>query len=480
MPMQNNNNPSRVLIVGFGCVGQALLPLLLREFSLSPEQIRLIAADAQGVDIANAYRVALDVVTLTRDNLTSTLTSAFTPGLNAGDWLINLSVDVSSIALIQWCKAHGVLYLDTCVEPWAGGYTSDANGDRLHDTTNFALRAQALRLHEDGAPTAVIAHGANPGLITHLANAGLQALAALRGITPGASSAATAAALGIKVIQIAERDTQWVADEVKPHATDDTFVNTWSVSGFLAEAQQCAETGWGTHERTLPVDGMRHRAGDAASIYLRRRGVDVRVKSWVPSVGEQTAYLIAHHEATSLAEHLSVRGVDDATPAYRPTVYYAYRPAPAASRAIERWKANGRREPAQKAFLRDTLTGGFDELGVLFVGDWGAYWYGSTLRLADARAIAPHNSATTLQVVAGMLGALRWMQRHPNAGVVEAEDMDSTEVLADAMPYLGDIGDVGGVLTDWTPCVGSSFQFEDFLVEDVPSKCEAWLEEAVS
>jgi len=36
---------------------------------------------------------------------------------------VNLSVEVSSVALVELCRELGALYLDTCVEPWPGGYT---------------------------------------------------------------------------------------------------------------------------------------------------------------------------------------------------------------------------------------------------------------------------------------------------------------------------------------------------------------------
>jgi homospermidine synthase len=38
--------------------------------------------------------------------------------LHEGDFLLNLSVNVSSIALIRFCWRHGALYLDTSIEPW--------------------------------------------------------------------------------------------------------------------------------------------------------------------------------------------------------------------------------------------------------------------------------------------------------------------------------------------------------------------------
>ncbi|MFP3741052.1 homospermidine synthase, partial [Burkholderia sp. SIMBA_019] len=50
-----------------------------------------------------------------------------------------------------------------------------------------------------------------------------------------------AQALGVKVIHIAEYDSQ-CADHLKETGE---FVNTWSVEGFIAEACQPAELGWG-------------------------------------------------------------------------------------------------------------------------------------------------------------------------------------------------------------------------------------------
>ena len=42
--------------------------------------------------------------------------------LKAGDFLFNASYDVSSLALIEYCSQRGILYLDACIEPWAGGH----------------------------------------------------------------------------------------------------------------------------------------------------------------------------------------------------------------------------------------------------------------------------------------------------------------------------------------------------------------------
>lgn len=434
---------SKILFVGFGSVGQAVAPLLVAHWNLAPYQVRAVAADNDGAAAAAELGIGYSVRPIVPGNLNEVLSRE----LGAGDLLINVSVDVSSIALIEWCQAHGVLYLDTCVEPWAGGYVVDAN--RSHaDTTNYALRETALALRGTGRPSAVVAHGANPGIISHLAKAGLLEMAAARGLTLEEGPHAwgrLAQALGVRVMHIAELDTQ------RPDSVPaDTFVNTWSVDGLLSEAWQSAECGWGSHEKTLPPGATKHAKGSCSGIYLAEHSASVRVQSWVPNVGAQKSYLITHHEALSLADLLTVpgEGTDPHLPAYRPTVYYAYTPCEATQVSLDTWAANNYADPKHKKVLRDELVAGDDQLGVLFVFEGGAFWYGSTVELTEARAWTRFCNATSLQVVGGILGAVDWMVANPLEGVVEAENLPHQEVLDVAMPYLGR---VQGHWTTWQP-----------------------------
>ncbi len=104
--------PRSILLIGYGSVGQALTPLLLKHFSLVPAQVRAIAAAENGRSIAEHYGLDYLNLPLTEQNYTEILAAR----LRAGDWLINVAVEVSSLALIGWRQTHGVLYLDTCVE----------------------------------------------------------------------------------------------------------------------------------------------------------------------------------------------------------------------------------------------------------------------------------------------------------------------------------------------------------------------------
>src|SRR6516165_2373516 len=111
--------PGRLVIVGFGSIGQGVLPLLLRHLQIDPNQITIITAEPRGHAVATEYGIRFIEMALTRENYRALLE----PRVHRGDFLLNVSVDVSSVALIELCQSIGALYLDTCIEPWHGGYT---------------------------------------------------------------------------------------------------------------------------------------------------------------------------------------------------------------------------------------------------------------------------------------------------------------------------------------------------------------------
>lgn len=451
----------RLVMVGFGCVGQGVLPLLLRHIQMQPAQITLLCADDDGTDVARQHGVLMRVVALTRLNYEEVLA----PLLGPGDFLLNLSVNVSSVALIGLCQARGALYLDTCIEPWAGGYLDGAVS--LDQRTNYVLREQALALRtpQRRSPTAVLTHGANPGLVSHLVKQALLALARVSGVavgpnTDGKAWARLAQALGVRAIHIAERDTQ--VSELRKRPGE--FVNTWSADGFIGESCQPAELGWGSHERRFPDDGLRHDSGSRAAIYLNRAGADTRVRSWTPVAGPQLAFLITHGESISMADHLTLGDPD--CPVYRPTVLYAYHPCDdAVLSLLELAGRNWQPQPFQRV-LKDEIVSGTDGLGVLLMGhSHGAYWYGSRLSIEQARTLCPHNSATSLQVTAAVMAGVVWAMRHPFEGVVEPDDMPHTDILALCRAYLGDLS---GVFTDWTPLQDRGRLYAEHLDQDDP------------
>jgi len=455
---------ARLIILGFGCIGRGVLPLLLRHIAIRPGQIRIVTDHDAHRDVAAQHGVALRVQALTRENYRSVLAEELGPG----DFLLNLSINVGSVDLIAWCQRNGVCYLDACIEPWAGGYYDAALTPSQR--SNYGLREAALALREPAgrpAPTAVVTHGVNPGLVSHFVKQALLDVAAAT--QPGAAAprdragwAGLARRLGVKTIHVAERDTQVAAARKQVGE----FVNTWSVEGFAGEGCQPAELGWGTHERHWPADAHRHGYGSDAAIYLDRPGAATRVRSWTPLEGPYHGFLITHGEAVSVADFLTVRDADGSV-AYRPTVHYAYHPCDDAVLSLhelagKHWTLQPRRRELGAA----DITSGMDELGVLLCGHArNAYWYGSRLSIDAARSLSPLNNATSLQTAAGVLAGVVWAIRHPEAGIVEPDDMDFREVLDVATPCLGEMI---GVFSDWTPLEGRGALFAEDVDETDP------------
>ena len=454
-----------IVLIGFGSIGQGILPLLERHFEFDKSRFTVI-------DPSDAHRHLLDVrgidyvqAALTEANYREILTPLVTKGKGQG-FIVNLSVEVCSLDITKLARELNVLYVDTVIEPWPGFYFDPKLGNEAR--TNYALRETVLaeRRKNPGGSTAVSCCGANPGMVSWFVKQALVNLAKDTGVSASepktkAEWGALAQKLGVKGIHIAERDTQ----RARTPKSRGVFVNTWSVEGFVSEGLQPAELGWGTHEKSLPDIAGTHETGCGAAIYLNSPGANTRVRSWTPTPGPQYGFLVTHNESISIADYLTVRGADGKA-IYRPTCHYAYHPADDAVLSLhEMFGAAGQRQPREHILDEHEIVDGIDELGVLLYGHAkGAYWYGSQLSIEETRDLAPYQNATGLQVSSAALAGMVWALENPLAGIVEADEIDYRRCLEVQLPYLGP---VVGVYTDWTPLVGRPGFFpEDIDVED--------------
>jgi homospermidine synthase len=349
--------------------------------------------------------------------------------------------------------------MDTCIEPWLGGYT-DQSVSPSH-RSNYGLREAVLALrakHPNGGPTVLPTHGANPGLVSHWVKQAMLDIARdIHGDVEIPKSreawAELGMRLGVKVIHCAERDTQ----RAEPRKRRFEFVNTWSVDGFIGEGSQPCELGWGSHEKHFPADGKQHEFGCKAAIYLTRPGASVRVRSWTPLEGQYHGFLITHSEAISIPDYFTVKRKGEVV--YRPTCHYAYHPCDDTVLSVHELAGKGWIGQEQRRILMDEIYEGVDELGALLMGHQrGAYWYGSRISVEEARKLAPFNNATSIQVAAGVMGGVVWAMENPRAGIIDPDDVDFQRVLELANPYLGN---VLGVYSDWNPLVGRNHPFPE-------------------
>lgn len=472
----------RVLILGCGSVSQCVQPLLLRHFDMDFSKLTVMdMADMRpAIPETLAAGAAYVQAQVRPDNLAALLGQY----LSSGDLLIDLAWNIDAGEIIQWCHDNDVLYINTSVEVWdpyeAAGSIPPL--DRTLYVRHMALRQRAASWAEAG-PTAVVEHGANPGLVSHWVRVALEDIAqamlpaltrskkrlALENALADENSAWLAMLTGVKVIHVSERDTQ-ISNRPKEVGE---FVNTWSIAGLHEEGVAPAEMGWGTHEKRLPPYAYEHQAGPRNQICLAQMGMNTLVRSWVPTGGEILGMVIRHGEAFTISDHLTVW--TEAQAIYRPTVHYAYLPTDAALASLHELKMRNYELQPKARIMNDEIISGRDELGVLLLGhELNGWWLGSQLDIHEARRLAPHQSATTLQVAASILGACVWMVRHPRRGLNVPDDLPHHEVLDVANPYLGTCL---SIQTDWTP-LKNRVDFFDQFGRPRPAAEDVWQFEA--
>ena len=478
---------NKVLMVGYGGVAQCALPILAKLIKMPLENITVMDFEDKAADLKPWIARGVKWVRgrVTKANLGRLLGKY----LERGDLLIDLAWNIECTEILQWCHDRGVLYINTSVELW----DPYAGAARQHPTTrtlywrHMRIRAMKKTWTTPG-PTAVLEHGANPGLISHWTKQGLvdiaervlekkmvkrPALTRIKESLEAGTYNELAMNLGVKVIHCSERDTQ-ISDQPKQVGE---FVNTWSVEGFREEGTTTAEMGWGTHEKALPALAYRHKSGPQNQICLARMGINTWVRSWVPNY-EIHGMVVRHGEAFTISDHLTVR--KKGRTVYRPTVHYAYCPCDAAIVSLNEMAAEGYRLQPKIRIMDDEITSGADILGSFLMGHpCNAWWVGSDLSIEQCRKLVPHQNATTMQVAISVVAAVSWMIENPERGVVVPDDLPHEYILKISRPYLGRNL---SVQSDWNPLKvqpdvfsGISkpdldrrdpWQFKNFLVTD--------------
>jgi homospermidine synthase len=459
----------RVVFVGFGAVARCTLPILLRHISVDPALITIIDFDPDAAALRPWLERGMTFVNnrVAEDNLGAILGEH----LSRGDLLIDLAWNIDCGEILQWCHDHDVLYVNTSVELW-DPYAGAANKHPTERTLywrHMKLRRKIASWAEPGS-TAVIEHGANPGLISHFTKQALLDIAG-RALTDEKFGGAQAEKiahhtkarefnhlareLGVRVIHCSERDTQ-ITD--RPKEVNE-FVNTWSVEGFREEGTTTAEMGWGTHERELPALAFEHPDGPRSQICLARMGINTFVVSWVPPDHHIVGMVVRHGEAFTITEKLTVW--EEGRAVYRPTVHYAYCPCDSAIASLHELRGRDYRlQPRVRILTDDEILGGADILGAFVMGHpYQSWWCGSDLDIEESRRLVPHQNATTMQVAISVVAACMWMLENPRQGVCVPDDLPHDYVLEISKPYLGRFLSLA---SDWNPLKHDSNVFHGF------------------
>jgi len=468
----------KLLIIGCGAVAQCAIPLVLKLIDMPAENITIM----DFVDNRSRVKDALDRgVSYVFDRvLEENYQQLLAKYVGPGDMIIDLAWNIECNAVLQWCRDNQVLYVNTSVEEWNPYKDSQRNDPTKYTlyTRHMEIRKRIETWGDNKGTTAIVDHGANPGLVSHFTKHALLGIAekilkekptdprrpGLEKALADKNFATLAQLAGVKVIHISERDTQ-ITD--KPKRVNE-FVNTWSIEGFFEEGVAPAELGWGTHERYVPENAFFHETGPKNQICLSTLGMKTWVRSWVPC-GEITGMVIRHGEAFSISDRLTVW--KDGEAVYRPTVHYAYCPADVAINSLHELEMRQYKLQEEQRIMSDEITDGEDQLGVLLMGhDFKSWWCGSLLSIHDARRHVPHQQATTLQVAISVVAAAIWMIHNPKNGVCLPDDIHHEEILKISVPYISPFISEP---VDWTPLAHLNTQFTKFDIPRPPEE-DVW------
>ena len=446
--------PGRIVFVGFGSIGQGVLPLILRHIGIPPERITIVTAEDKGErggrasTASNSSRNALTRENYRRGARPAARARRF-PAQCLGRCLehradravLGEGRDVSRH--LHRALARAATPTRPCRRPSA-------------PTTRCARRRSRCGSAMQRAPTAVLTHGANPGLVSHFVKQALLNIAADLQVdagNPGSRAEWAALArkrLGIKVDP--HRRARHAGLRASPKEPGE-FVNTWSIDGFVGEGCQPAELGWGTHERNFPRDGKRHDFGCMAAIYLTQPGRrDARAH--LDAAGRAASWLSDHPQRGDLDRRLlhgarGRAGRSTARPCTTPTTRATTRccrctSSPAATTCMQE----------RQRIMMDEITGGIDELGRAAGGPQEERLL---VRLAavdrggaQARALQQRHQPAGDARRCWPAWSGRWRTR--NVGIIEPDEMDFRRALEICTPYLGP---VVGEYTDWTPLTRS-------------------------
>jgi len=312
----------RILFIGYGSVSRCTLPLIERHFDMPLSRVAVVDAEDRSGEIAPFIAKGVKYV--------SSRSSARTwPPC----WPVSSRArsDSESFGRGQLHRRHGLVpeerrALSRYLHRTLANYYANPKipeEQRTNYYLRYAAREQA-RKWPKGATSALITHGANPGLISHLVKEALLEVARRKKLKiakpktrENGRGLPSASAQGdpCRRARYPDRRCAQAPGGVRQYLEH---------SRVLREGSQPAELGWGSHEKRLPRGGHRHKVGPKCAIYLDQPGCVTQVRSWTPIGGPLIGFLITHGESITLSDYLTVwRG---GRAIYRPTVHYAYHP----------------------------------------------------------------------------------------------------------------------------------------------------------
>lgn len=453
----------KIVIIGYGAIGTALLPLLIKIIKIDLNNIFVV--DKNIIRFENLKNEITKIhIKLTKENTKKILIDDLKLGQD--DIIIDCSYEINTNFMFNLCSQYGISYINSAVEVWA-------NEDKLQEKDfTFYQRIKSLedqnKLLNNKTNNFIISLGCNPGNVNIWTLYALEKINKKKNNLEYKSYADLANKMGLRVIHISEKDSQIT---IKPKEINE-YVNTWSSDAisWYDEAFSFLEISWGTHEKKIPKN-INKELSNEYQIIINDEGFNSYAYSYTPINKNLVGMLIRHEECFTITKKLTLRNEKNEI-VYKPSCYYVYKPCNSSFASTLEVLDNYRNYQEKKRLMTDDIIKGYDELGcTLFFENGEIWWFGSLLDIEEARFIYDNQSnniinATILQVVCGYLGGIIYLieniKKKEYKGLLTPEDLPIKEFIKLTKPFLGPFGLYQ--VNDWEVKTKSDdkWQFDDF------------------
>lgn len=407
------------------------------------------------------------------------------------DLVVDLSVNVDGLCMVKWVQENKILYVNTALEDWESYKTWNEENRKINlDGKKGKEQRSELKEHtlihrhirikhkyfDPKSTTAIVESGANPGIISVFAKLGLlkvlysryadniPKIDKLRKLDYNKlkNFAVLAYKLGLQVIHIAELDTQKPKESAikKYGGVNKCFLNTWSCKGYVEESIDPTALGKGSHEKITPGSWLSelNSVDYGYQMIIPVRSMNVFAKSIIPDTKtgaskgkpiEIKGRVISHGESASLCEFLQIKqkikGSDKKKLIYRPSVYYVYSSSEISQLSLKALKKNNyKMQESEHVLNTDEIASGKDTLGTLLIFSKESgippFYSGTVVDLDYVRNFkSKYITSTTIQVMAGIFGAINYMLKNKNDGVNFPEVLPIDETIKLTKFCLGKI-----------------------------------------
>lgn len=413
----------RYLILGLGQVGQEFLKLIKKNGNFIAESIYCIDQNSESKEVFKKLGGLEDHFInkyIDKSNYLTLLHS-----LNEEDYLLDFSMYLKNLDIIEYCLQHNIHYLFTADSSWM----DDTTWRTVHQ--HYLSYVELKKKYDSNRATSIIEFGMNPGLISIFAKECLKQIVItdkslyirlfrnkLLALLKDNKYNLVAKKLKVNLIEEVDIDNQKVNIEYK----NNNIYSTWNVDAYYCESISSPEIAYGSKSKVLTHDNYFDIDIKDKFIALPKSGITYK-ETTNYSKGEIETSIICHEEIFSIRRYLSLDN-------YSPTVIFLYRPCEYALRSLEENLIT--RAPNNYLIKKDDIVCGGEEVGIIIQGKrFKTHYFANYVDNKDTDSVS-----TIYQVAVGAYCAFKYMQNHPNNGMLFPEELDSDEVMNIAKKYL--------------------------------------------